>query len=236
LGFPLRVKKVESQEIWDFKITVTLVLFYFFVLYPGIQFFYRGYPWTPQYAYLTIFSAALFYVLGIKKIPLNQLGFSIRFFKNHLLIGLISGGLIVCALPLLDALISISGLDANELFSESVKQREVDDEMTFQPLNILGQVFLFPVSKQCLLTGLIFIGLKRQFKPILAIYGTAVIFTLVHFQLNLGTFALGLITALLYHWTGTLYASILFHASCSLAGLILLNVYPRLTTLLVFLF
>lgn len=236
MGFPFKIKKVESQEVWQLKLTATIVLLYFFVLSPVIQFFFRGHPLLPQYVNLTFFSGVLLYILGVKKTPLNQLGFSTQYIGNHLTIGLIAGSLIVAALPLLDVLISVSGLDANELFSESVKQREVKEAMTFQPLNLLEKVFLVPVRQQFLLTGIIFICLKKQLKPMLAIYGTAVLFALAHFQFNLGIFALGLITAILFHWTGTLYASILFHASCSLAGFLLLNVYPRLTTLLVFLF
>jgi membrane protease YdiL (CAAX protease family) len=236
LGFPLKIKKVESQEIWGFKSTVTVVLLYFFVLYPAMQIFFRGHPSMPQYGNLIFFAGVFLYVWGIKKIPLKQSGFSIQHIGNHLMIGLISGGLIIAALPLLDFLISITGLEANELFSEGVKQREVDAEMTLHPLNLLEKVVLLPVSKQFLLTGLIFVGLQNRFKPALAIYGTAVLFTLAHFQINLGIFTLGIITAFLFHVTGTLYASIIFHASCSLAVFILLNVYPRLTTLLVFLF
>lgn len=188
----------------------------------------------PQYVYLLFFTVILLYVLGIKKIPLNQSGFSIQHIGNHLMIGVISGGLIVVALPLLDGLILVSGLDKHELFS--VNQRGAQGGENLHPLYILGQILLVPLLKQFFFTGGVFQSLSRKYNSILAVYGAAVIFTLAHFKLNLGLFILGLITAFLFQLTGTLYASILFHASCSLAGLLLLHVYPRLTTLLVFLF
>ncbi len=236
MGFSLKVKKVESLEVWDFKFTVTVVLFYFLVLYPAVQFFFRGHPWWPQYAYLTFLTGVLLYVLGIKKIPLRQSGFSTQYIGNHLIIGLVSGGLIVAALPLLDVLISVSGLDKHELFSESINQRRAEGGEVFHPLRILGQILLVPLLKQFFFTAGVFQSLNRKYNSVLAIYGTAVIFTLADFQWSLGLFTLGLITAFLFQLTGTLYASILFHASCSLAGALLLHVYPRLTTLLVFLF
>ncbi len=188
----------------------------------------------PQYVYLLFFTVILLYVLGIKKNPLNQSGFSIQHIGNHLMIGVISGGLIVVALPLLDGLILVSGLDKHELFS--VNQRGAQGGENLHPLYILGQILLVPLLKQFFFTGGVFQSLSRKYNSILAVYGAAAIFTLAHFKLNLGLFILGLITAFLFQLTGTLYASILFHASCSLAGLLLLHVYPRLTTLLVFLF
>ncbi|MCH7623124.1 MAG: CPBP family intramembrane metalloprotease, partial [Nitrospinae bacterium] len=106
----------------------------------------------------------------------------------------------------------------------------------FHPLSLAAPIFLFPLLTQIFFTGLIFQGLSNKYNPALAIYGAGIIFTLGHFKLNLGIFFLGIITAFLFRLTGTLYASILFHTSCSLAGMLLLYIYPRLTTLLGFLF
>ena len=206
------------------------------MFFPPLQIFFRGPPWIAQYGTLTFFAGIFLYVLVIKKVPLSQSGFSSQHLWNHLTIGLILGGSILAALPLLDSLISVSGLDQHELFAESVKQRSRDAGSDLHPLSLLVQVLLFPLLKQFFFTGGVYQSLSRKFNPILAIYGSAVLFTLAHFQLTLGYFFLGLITAFLFRLTGTLYASILLHAACSLAGILLLNVYSRLTTLLVFLF
>jgi membrane protease YdiL (CAAX protease family) len=236
LGFPLNFKKVELQGNWGIKPTVALVLLYFLVLYPSLQIFFRGRPSMPEYGSMIFFAVVFLYMRGVKKYSLEQLGFSKQHIGQHITIGLITGGLIIAALPLLDGLISVSGLDGHELFSGGVSRRGAERGEIFHPWSVLGQVALFPILKQFFFNGLVLQCLSRKYNAILAVYGAAILFTLADFQLNLGVFILGLITAFLYQLTGTLYASILFHASCSLTGLLLLHVYPRLTTLLVFLF
>lgn len=201
-----------------------------------MQFFLRGHAWAPQYGHSIYFACVFAYVLGIKNIALAELGFSKQHLKKHLLIGFTLGGLVVSALPFSDFLISYSGLDQNELFSDAANQRNADDWKDLRPLNLVARVLIFPVLTQFFFTGLIFRGLVKKYNPILALYSGAVIFTLGHFKLNLGLFILGIISTFLYRLTGTLYASILFHMGCALAGLLLLYMYPRLITLLVFLF
>jgi len=236
LGFSLKIKKVASPGALGFKFTLTVVLLYFFILYPGVQFFFRGHPFLPQYCFLIFYGIVFAFARCIKKVPLTQLGFSKQHVENHLITGLTFSALIIAALPALDSLISVSGLENHELFSGNLNRREGGTGEISHPLGVLEQVLLVPLLEQFFFTGLIVSSLSKKFNPVLAIYGAAVIFTLAHFKLNLGLFILGLITAVLFQLTGTLYASILFHASCSLAGLLLLHVYPRLTTLLAFLF
>ena len=231
------IKKVDSPErVLGFKFILTITLLYFLVVFPGIQFFLRGHAWFPQYGYVIYFAVIFAYVLGVKKVSLEELGFSRQHLGNHLLIGLILGSLIVSALPLMDILISVSGLDKNELLAETANQRTVNVWEELHPLSLAAQILLFPLLTQIFFTGLIFQGLSKKYNPVLAIYGAGIIFTLGHFKLNLGIFFLGIISAFLFRLTGTLYASILFHTSCSLAGILLLYIYPRLTTLLGFLF
>jgi len=231
------IKKVDGSDgVLDFKFILTITLLYFLVVFPGIQFFLRGHAWFPQYGYVIYFAGIFAYVRGVKKVSLEELGFSRQHLGNHLLIGLILGGLIVSALPLMDTLISVSGLEKYELFSETANQRTVNVWEEFHPLSLAAQILLFPILTQIYFTGLIFQGLSKKYNPALAIYGAGIIFTLGHFKLNLGIFFLGIISAFLFRLTGTLYASILFHTSCSLAGILLLYIYPRLTTLLGFLF
>jgi membrane protease YdiL (CAAX protease family) len=230
-------KKVDiSGESISFKFTLTITLLYFFVVFPAIQFFLRGHAWLPHYGYLIYFTGIIAYVLAVKQIPLSELGFSRRHLGNHLLIGLILGGLIVSALPLLDALVSLTGLEQNELFSEAANQRNADDWKSLHPLDLTARILIFPLLTQFFFTGLIYQSLNKKYNPLLALYGGGIIFTLGHFKLNLGLFILGVITAFLYRLTGTLYASILFHMSCALATILLLYIYPRLITILVFLF
>jgi membrane protease YdiL (CAAX protease family) len=231
------IKKVDGLDnALSFKFILSITLLYFFVVFPVIQFCLRDHAWLPEYGYAIYFAGIFVYFLGIKKIPPNKLGFSRQHLGNHLLIGLILGGLIVSALPFLDALVSLFGLDQNELFSDTANQRNADDWKDIHPLDLAARVLIFPLLAQFFFTGLIFQGLNKKYDPALALYGGGIIFTLGHFKLNLGLFILGIITAFLYRLTGTLYASILFHMNCALAGILLLYAYPRLITVLVFLF
>ncbi len=231
------IKKVAaSAGNLSFKFILTITLLYFLVVFPWVQFFLRGHPWLPQYGYLIYFAGIFAYAVGVKKIPPSGLGFSSQYLQNHLLTGLVLGSLIVSALPLLDTLISVSGLEQNELFSEAANQRNAGEWKGLHPLSLIAQVVLFPLMTQFFFMGLIFPSLGRKFNPALALYGGGIIFTLGHFKLNLGLFILGIISAYLYRLTGTLYASILFHMGCSFAGILLLYIYPRLTTVLGFLF
>jgi len=229
------IKKVDGPEgVLDFKFILTVTLLYFFVVFPGIQFFLRGHAGLPQWGYVIYFAGIFAYALGVKKVSREELGFSRKHLANHWLIGLVLGGIIVSALPLLDTLISVSGFEQNELFSETANQRTAGEGL--QPLSLAVKVVLFPLLTQFFFTGMIFQSLSRKYNPVLAIYGAGIIFTLGHFKLNLGLFLLGIISAFLFRLTGTLYASILFHTSCSIAGILLLYLYPRLTTLFGFLF
>jgi len=231
------IKKVDRHEsTLNFKFIVTITLLYFLVVFPGIQFFVRGHILFPQYGHAIYFAGIFAYVRGIKKTPLSEMGFSRQHLGNHLLIGFILGGLVVSALPFLDTLVSLSGLDQNELFSEAANQRNADDWESLQPLGLAITVLILPLLTQFFFTGLIYKSLSKKVDPALALIGGALIFTLGHFKLNLGLFILGVITAFLHRLTGTLYASILFHMSCALAGILLLYAYPRLITILVFLF
>ncbi len=231
------IKKVEGPTgALSFKFILTITFLYFFIVFPTIQFFLRGHPWLPHYGYLIYFSGVFAYVLAVKKIPLNEMGFSSQYLGNHLLIGFILGGLVVSALPLLDTLVTFSGLEQNELFSTAANQRNQDDWESLHPLDLAARVLVFPLLAQFFFTGLISQSLGRKYDTALALYGGGIIFTLGHFKLNLGLFILGIITVFLHRLTGTLYASILFHMSCALAGILLLYIYPRLITFLIFLF
>lgn len=233
----MSIKKVDcSDRVLDFKFIVTITLLYFFVVFPGIQFFLRGYAWLPQYGHAVYFAGVFAYVLGVQKTPLREMGLSRQHLGNHLLIGLVLGGLMVAALPLLDTLVTLSGLDQNELFSDNANQRNANDWESVQSLGLSITVLISPLLTQYFFTGLIYQSLSKKVDPALALSGGALIFTLGHFKLSMGLFILGVITNFLYRLTGTLYASILFHMGCALAGILLLYGYPRLITILVFLF
>ncbi len=231
----MKLQKVELQGNPGFRFAVTVLVVQFFIVFPAIQFFFRTHPWLPQYYDLIYYAGIIAFLLASRKISTNELGFSTRFLGQHLLIGSLAGGLLLAALPLLDVLVSVSGLDQHELFQQNRQLIEGEPEFS-QSLRWAIPILLIPLIKQTFFSGIIFQALLKKWNPVIAVYVLAVIFTLAHFKLNLGLFLLGIISAFLLRWTGTLYASILFHISCAVAGVLLVQFYPRLITLVGFLF
>jgi membrane protease YdiL (CAAX protease family) len=231
------IQKVDGPEsILSCKFILTIAFLYFFVVFPLVHFFLRGHAWLPQYGYVIYFAGVFAYVRGVKKVPLKELGFSRQHLGRHLVIGLVLGSVVVCALPFLDFLVTFFGLDRNELFSQAANLRNADDWESLPPWSLATGVLLVPLWIQFFFIGLIYASLSKQVDPMLALFFGAFIFSLGHFNLTPGLLILGIGSAFLYRLTGTLYASILFHMGCALAGTLLLYAYPRLITILVFLY
>ena len=81
-----------------------------------------------------------------------------------------------------------------------------------------GILLIIPFIEQVFFTGIIFQSLLKKINPILAIYAAGIIYSLAGFKLSLGAFGLGVVTSFLFKSTKTLYASIIFHASCAVGG------------------
>ena len=90
MGFSVIIKKVDGADgVLGFEFILTITLLYFFVVFPGIQFFLRGHSWFPQSGHVIYFAGIFAYVLGVKKVSLIELGFSRQHLGNHLLIGMV---------------------------------------------------------------------------------------------------------------------------------------------------
>lgn len=74
-------------------------------------------------------------------------------------------------------------------------------------------VLAAPFCEEFIFRGLVFKGLQRNFPTAFAIFGSAMIFAVVHSPLSfVPVFALGIVTATLFHKTKNLSASIATHA------------------------
>lgn len=147
--------------------------------------------------------------------------------------GTIAGGTLLISLPLLDSAIDITGLANHELFKGRYIQKGSFNLSSLPETTIT--VILTPLIEQIFFTGFILQSLLKKYNPIPIIYAGGLVYTLAGFKLSLGTFGLGIGASLLFKLTGTLYASILFHMSCALGGVLLESIYPRLITVLGFL-
>ncbi|MFQ5673327.1 MAG: CPBP family intramembrane glutamic endopeptidase [Nitrospinales bacterium] len=224
------LKKVELTGTWGLKLPFALLSVYLFFLYPAARIFLP--PQVSEYCYDIFLAAVLFYLLWVRKISPADLGIKFRHYRQNLLIGGLAGAAVLLALPALDGFVSLSGLEQTELLAESA----VVPHKTADPLPWVILILLRAVMEQIFFSGFVVQALLKKYNPFLVIYAAGALFALLHFTFNLGTFAIGLITAYGYYLTGTLVAPLAFQVSCRFAGVLLETVYPRLITLTGFLF
>ena len=101
-------------------------------------------------------------------------------------------------------------------------------------LDFLIEGLLTPIASQIFITGYVLNVLTKRMN-LLAIPGNGIIYSLINLDFGVGYLCLGMISAGLVRFTGTLLPAIAFGTGCSLAKILILNIYPRITTFLVFL-
>ena len=130
----------------------------------------------------------------------------------------------------LDTLLVKTGMAQNNLFFGA----ELRKPSHLSRLDFLIKGLLSPIASQVFITGYILNALTKR-KNLVAIPGNGVIYCLINFDLGAGYLGLGMISAGLVKLTGTLLPAIAFGIGCSLAKILILTIYPRITTVLVFL-
>jgi len=217
---------------WSVRTTIPILSFYLLLVLPGKNIFFHTNPLLFKYIdniYFFVIILFAFYRLNIK-----VLGFSTKNLKNDLLIGFLSGGGLLFGLFLLNSGIDLIGLADHDLFNNRPDLKSfIHMSSTAEYAGILLAI---PFIEQVFFTGIIFQSLLKKINPILAIYASGIIYSLAGFKLSLGAFGLGVVTSFLFKSTKTLYSSIIFHASCAAGGVIIKSVYPKINTLLGFLF
>ena len=148
--------------------------------------------------------------------------------------GFLSGGGLLFSLFILNYSIDLVGLADNALFTERPNIKNIVPITSIKEYSII--IILVPLIEQVFFTGIIFQSIAKKISPILAIYSSGVIYTLAKYKLNLGAFFLGALTSFLFKQTKTIFAPIIFHASCVAGGVLIKIIFPRLKTLLGFLF
>jgi len=171
---------------------------------------------------------------ALYRLNIKVLGFSTKNLKNGLLIGLFSGGGLLFGLFLLNFCIDLTGMADHDLFND----RPYSKSFFYMgsTAEYAAILLAIPFIEQVFFTGIIFQSLLKKINPILAIYASGIIYSLAGFKLSLGAFGLGVVTSFLFKSTKALYSSIIFHASCAAGGVIIKSIYPKLSTLLGFLF
>ncbi len=206
------------------------------VLFPVIHLgFPAARPWA-HFIYPAYFGLVVLILSLTRSLTWRQLGLHREHWKQNLLFGGGFGILVIQMVPLLDLFIGSSGLDQTDLFAGADRRVSEPPGGPFSLAAYLGTVILIPLAQQLFLTGYVLQALLRKTKPALAVYLAGLIFMLVHFDLQLSLFLLGLTASGFYFMTGSLIAPLIFQIACHSAGWLLIHHYPRVLTLLGFLF
>ncbi len=229
-------EQVDYKGTWGLKGPIVTLAFYFCVLFPTLHIFFpQAKIWAP-YIYPAYFGMIVLFLIFAGRATLSQLGFHNKLWRNNLSLGGLAGILVITMIPLLDFFIGISGLSQAELFSGADQRISEEPEDNFSFTAFFIPTLFVSLVEQGFLTGYVFQALVQKIKPALAVYLGGLIFTLVHFDFQLGMFLLGAITTSFYCFNGSLVAPLLFQIACHTAGWLLTHHYPRVFTLLGFLF
>ena len=214
------------------KIITPILVFYFLVLFPAINLAFTGNLFIYEFWPILYFAFILVLALALKRISPQQLGFNN--IGKTLAVGLLIGLLPVISVPLLDSLLIKTGLAQSELFIGA--ELRVTTEIGFNQ-SLSGYIFAALVMTfidQVFVMGLVVNHLLKKQQTGQAIIGGGLLYSLLHFKPSLGNLFLGMISTGLLRSTGSIVAPILVHTGFSIAEVLIIFHYPRLTSLLVF--
>jgi hypothetical protein len=214
------------------KIITPILVFYFLVLFPAINLAFTGNLFIYEFWPILYFAFILVLALALKRISPQQLGFNN--IGKTLAVGLLLGLLPVISVPILDSLLIKTGLAQSELFTGA--ELRVTTEIGFNQ-SLSGYIFaalIMTFIDQVFVIGLIVNHLLKKQQTGQAIIGGGLLYSLLHFKPSLGNLFLGMISTGLLRSTGSIVAPILVHIGFSIAEVLIIFHYPRLTSLLVF--
>jgi len=226
------LKQTDFTGTWGLKgplIALALLFPLGYVIIPDTT------RWS-SYLYPIPYGLMILYLVATKKATWKQLGAHHENWRQNLILGGLAGGMVAAAVPLLDLSIQGSGMGQTELFAGAERRylEESDSQISFAAYFLI--VTGIALAEQLFFTGYLLQALIRKIKPALAIYLSGLIFAMVHLDLQLGVFLLGLIASSFYWLTGSLVAPLIFQIACHTASWLLDQHYPRVYTLLGFLF
>ena len=214
------------------KIITPILVFYFLVLFPAINLVFTGNLFIYEFWPILYFAFILVLAIALKRISPKQLGFNN--IGKTLALGLLLGLLPVISVPILDSLLIKTGLAQSELFKGA--ELRVTTEIGFNQ-SLSGYIFAALVMTfidQVFVIGLVVNHLLKKQQTGQAIIGGGLLYSLLHFKPSLGNLFLGMISTGLLRSTGSIVAPILVHTGFSIAEVLIIFHYPRLTSLLVF--
>ena len=221
-----------SISLLSTRVTISILITYLLVIQPSKNIFFHTNPWALNN--IDTIYYLLVIIFAIYKLNIKLLGFSTKNLKNNLMIGFLSGGGVLISLLLINLSIDLVGLERNAMFAEDPNIKNIILTKYVKEYSVI--IIIVPLIEQVFFTGIIFQSIAKKISPILAIYSSGVIYSIAKYKLSLGAFFLGVFTSFLFNQTKTLFAPIIFHASCATGGILIKSFFPRLKTILGFLF
>ena len=208
---------------------LTLILFsYFFICFPLAQIYFKDSFFLHSYWTLFFFALTLTVLSFSGRLSFSQLGLSSPNSRN-ISFGLVIGIFPVVVVVVLDLLLLKTGLAENDLFSGA----EFRESPNLSIINLLLDGVINPVVSQIFITGYALNILAKRND--LAISGNGILYATMSFNWGIGCLGLGMISAALLRFSGSIIPAVFFAIGCSTAKLLILMSYPRITTLLVIL-
>ena len=219
---------IKTLNNSDTRIIISILFFYFFFCLPLAQAYFKNYNFLYNYWGLFFCIATLTILLSTGKLRLSKIGIS-WFDWRQIKLGLFLGLLPITGVIFLDAIIVKTGMAENNLFI-GAELRKLEE---FSNTDLILGGFLSPIISQLFITGYVLNGLVKNNK--VAIPANGVLYSTINLNFGIGFLALGIVSAGLVRFTGSLMPAILFSLGCAFAKILILTTYPRLTTILVFL-
>ena len=214
--------------------TITPILaFYFLVLFPTIHLVFSPNKIIYELWGTLYFALALFLVLVLKRVSLEQLGFN-NIWKT-LAIGFLLGVIPLISVPLLDTWLIKSGLSQSELFMGAGLRSP--EEIKFD-MSLSGNIFTVTIATfldQVFVVGLVINNLLKKKKTGESIIFGGLLYSLIHLKISLSNLFLGMISTGLLRTTGSIITPIMINLGFAIAGVLIIFNYPRLISILVFL-
>jgi len=208
---------------------LTLILFsYFFICFPLAQIYFKDSFFLHSYWTLFFFALTLTVLSFSGRLSFLQLGLSSPNSRN-ISFGLVIGIFPVVVVVVLDLLLLKTGLAENDLFSGA----EFRESPNLSIINLLLDGVINPIVSQIFITGYALNILAKRND--LAISGNGILYATMSFNWGIGCLGLGMISAALLRFSGSIIPAVFFAIGCSTAKLLILMSYPRITTLLVIL-
>ena len=218
----------HSSENPEFRLLALILFSYFFICFPLAQIYLKDSFFLQSHWPLFFFLPTLTILFFTDRLNFSQLGFS-RPNSWRIRLGLVVGIIPVIAVIALDLLLLKMGFAENDLFSGA----ELRETPKLSIITLLLNGILNPTISQIFITGYMLNILAKRND--LAIPGNGILFAMMNFHLGIGYLGLGMVSAAILRFSGTLIPAIFFALGCSAAKLLILTSYPRITTLLVFL-